>query len=135
MVVHVDASLDDVPSESQRRLAPRTGSIEIEPERDRVRVRCTGAIEAQAALEIREECEGLLERGFTCVILDLAQTTSIGPAAVSAIAAVVRRSRELGARFSVVLGSGNAAITLRRAGLLSELQVEDAPRTFLDWSR
>jgi hypothetical protein len=54
---------------------------------------------------------------------------------VSAIAAVQRRARELGARFSVVLGGGNAAITLRRAGLLSELQVENAPRTFLDWTR
>jgi anti-anti-sigma regulatory factor len=135
MLVDLDASLDDVPSESRRRPTPPSGSIAIEPERDRVRVRCTGVIEAHGAMEIREECEGLLERGFTSVILDLAHTTSIGPAAVSAIAAVHRRSRELGARFSVVLGRSNAAITLRRAGLLAELQLEDAPRTFLDWSR
>jgi anti-anti-sigma regulatory factor len=135
MVVDVDASLDDVPSESRRRLARQTGSIEIQPERDRVRVRCAGALDTYAALEMRGECEGLLERGFTRVILDLAETSSIEPAAVSAIAAVHRRARELGARFSVVLGVGSAAVTLRRAGLLSELQIEDVPRTFLDWSR
>jgi anti-anti-sigma regulatory factor len=135
MVIHVDASLDDSPSERRRRFAPPSGSIAIEPERDRVRVRCAGVIDSPTAREIKDECDGLLERGFTRVILDLAQTTSIEPAAVSAIAAVHRRSRELGARFSVVLGGGNAAITLQRAGLLGELVVEDSPRKFLDWSR
>lgn len=135
MVLDVDTGLDDGPSESRRRFTPRNGSIAIEPERDRVRVRCAGVIDAHAAREMSKECEGLLERGFTRVILDLTQTTSIEPVAVSAIAAVQRRSRELGARFSVVLGAGNAAITLRRAGLLSELQLDDAPSMFLDWSR
>lgn len=135
MVVHVNASLDADPSESRRLVAPGTGSIEIEPERDRVRVRCAGVLDAHTAREMRGECEGLLERGFTSVILDLARTSSIEPAAVSAIAAVQRRARELGARFSVLVGGGDAAITLRRAGLLSELRLEGTPRTFLDWSR
>jgi anti-anti-sigma regulatory factor len=135
MVVHLDASLDDVPSENKLRLAQRTGAIEIEPERERVRVRCAGVLDAHLAREMRVECEGLLERGFTGVILDLGQSSSIGPPAVSAIAAVQRRARELGARFSVVVGCSDAAITLRRAGLLGELPLGDTPRTFLDWSR
>ena len=101
MVVHVDESLDDDQSARRRPSEPRHRSIEVAPERHRVRVRCAGALDAGTAPEMRRECEGLLERGFARVILDLAQTTSIGPAAVSAIVMVQHRARELGGRFSL----------------------------------
>lgn len=109
--------------------------IRIDPERDRVRVRCRGSLDGPAAAQLREECGGLIDRGFDRVILDVSQTTAMTPAAVSAIAAVDRRARARACRFSVVPGSGRAAATLRRAGLLGQLQLEGAPETFLDWSR
>jgi hypothetical protein len=54
---------------------------------------------------------------------------------VSAIAAVNRRARVRGCRFSVVPGSGDAAATLRRTGLLGQLRLEGPAELFLDWSR
>jgi anti-anti-sigma regulatory factor len=109
--------------------------IRIDPERDRVRVRCGGALDAVAAAQLREECAGLIERGFDRVILDMIATTDIAPAVVSAVAAVNRRARARGCRFSLAPGSGSAAATLRRAGLLGQLELEGADDTFLDWSR
>jgi anti-anti-sigma regulatory factor len=109
--------------------------IEIEPERDRVRVRCGGALDAPYAMQLRQDCEGLIQRGFTRVILDLSRATEITLAVVSAIAAVNRTARAQGCRFSVAPGSGDVAMTLRRSGLLGLLQLEGAAETFLDWSR
>ncbi len=109
--------------------------IRIDPERDRVRVRCAGALDDDAAAQLAEDCGGLIDRGFTRVILDISQATAIAPAVVSAIAAVDRRARAKACRFSVVPGTGDAAATLRRAGLLGQLRLEGPAETFLDWSR
>ena len=98
-------------------------------------MRCGGALEADAADELRRECEGLLDRGFARVILDLTHATTLSPAAVGAIATVNHRARALGVRFSVVPGGADIAATLRRAGLLGQLQLEGPSEVFLDWSR
>ncbi len=109
--------------------------IRIDPERDRVRVRCTGALDDGVADQLIEDCAGLIDRGFTRVILDMSQATVIAPAVVSAIAAVDRRARERGCQFSVAPGRGEAAATLRRAGLLGQLRLDGVAEVFLDWSR
>ena len=109
--------------------------IRIDPERDRVRVRCEGPLANDAAVRLAEDCDGLIERGFDHVILDMTGATAISPAAVSAIAALNRRARAHGCRLSVVPGAGDAAATMRRAGLLGQLRLEGAAETFLDWSR
>ena len=128
----------DAMSPGRRRFQPaEAGSIEIQPERERVRVRvrCGGALDRRAAARVGEECEGLFDRGFRRVILDLSQTTSVSPAAISAIAAVDRRARASGVRLSVVAPGGSVAVTLRRAGLLDRLQLEGSAEVFMDWSR
>src|ERR1700753_971308 len=109
--------------------------IEIEPERDRVRVRCGGALDAPCAVQLRQDCEGLIERGFDHVILDVSRATVMTLAVVSAIAAINRAARTAGCRFAVAPGSGDAAVTLRRSGLLGMLLLEGTAETFLDWSR
>ncbi len=109
--------------------------IEIEPERDRVRVRCGGALDAPSAVQLRQDCEGLIERGFDHVILDVSRATVLTLAVISAIAAINRDARGQGCRFTVVPGSGDVAVALRRSGLLGMLQLEGAAETFLDWSR
>jgi anti-anti-sigma regulatory factor len=109
--------------------------IRIDPERDRVRVRCAGVLDDSAADQLSEDCAGLIDRGFDRVILDTSQATAISPAVVSAIAEVDRRARVRGCRFSVAPGSGDAAATLRRAGLLGQLRLEGVAELFLDWSR
>jgi anti-anti-sigma regulatory factor len=109
--------------------------IRIDPERDRVRVRCAGVLDDSAASRLIEECAGLIDRGFDRVILDTSQATAIAPAVVSAIAAIDRRARAQGCRFSVAPGGGDAAATLRRAGLLGQLRLEGTAEVFLDWSR
>jgi anti-anti-sigma regulatory factor len=116
-------------------VAHEASQITIDPERDRVRVRCVGTLGDDAAVQLAQDCDGLIDRGFDRVILDLTQATAVAPAAVSAIAAVIRRARAHGCRLSVVPGSGEAAATLRRAGLLGQLRLEGAAETFLDWSR
>jgi anti-anti-sigma regulatory factor len=113
----------------------QTTWIRIDPERDRVRVRCGGALDGSAARPLREDCGGLIDRGFTRVILDLRHATAVAPEVVSAIAAIDRSARTRRCRFSVAPGSGSAAATLRRAGLLGQLELEGADETFLDWSR
>jgi MFS superfamily sulfate permease-like transporter len=127
MVVAIDDGID-------RGHAPAPW-IRIDPERDRVRVRCGGALDGVAAAQLREECAGLMERGFARVILDMTETTDIVPGVVSAIAAVNRRARTRGCRLSVAPGHGGAADALRRAGLLGQVELEGASRTFLDWTR
>jgi anti-anti-sigma regulatory factor len=109
--------------------------IRIDPERDRVRVRCVGALDDASAVQLTEDCAGLIDRGFDRVILDLSQATVIAPAVVSAIAAVDRRARAQACQFSVVPGRGGAAATLHRAGLLGQLRLEGPAELFLDWSR
>ena len=109
--------------------------VELHPERDRVRVRCGGVLDAATAEELRHECDGLFDRGFARVILDLTHVDSVSPAAVGTIAAVNHRARSLGVRFSVVPGGADVAGTLRRAGLLGQLQLEGPTEMFLDWSR
>jgi anti-anti-sigma factor len=120
-----------------RRSEPRQHeALAIEPERDRVRVWCRGALDTFAATRLRDECNGLLERGFTRLVLDLSRATSIGPAGVTTIAATDQRARTLGARLSVVPPTGTAAETLRRSGLLGQLHLEGArDDIFWDWSR
>jgi anti-anti-sigma factor len=126
----------DAMAPGRRRFQPaQAGSIEIQPERERVRLRCGGALDPRAAAEVREEYEGLFDRGFRSVILDLSQTTSVSPAGISTIAAVDRRARACGVRLSVVAGGGSVATTLRRAGLLDRLQLEGRAEVFMDWSR
>jgi anti-anti-sigma regulatory factor len=109
--------------------------IEIEPERDRVRVRCGGALDAACAVQLRQDCEGLMERGFDHVILDVSRATVMTLAVVSAIAAISRAARTQGCRFTVAPGNGDVAVALRRSGLLGMLQLEGTAETFLDWSR
>jgi len=132
----VNDLIEAVPTAERRRFASgEAGWVELRPERDRVRVRCGGAMEISAAEELRQECEGLFDRGFERVILDLSHVVSLSPAAVGAIATVNHVARGLGVRFSVVPGGGNIAATLRRAGLLGQLQLEGPTEVFLDWSR
>jgi anti-anti-sigma factor len=120
----------------RRRFEPaEAGSIKIQPERERVRVRCRGVLDPETAAAVREECQGLFDRGFRSVILDLSQTPSVSPAGISAIAAVDRSARASGARLSIVAGGGSVAIPLRRAGLLDRLQLEGGAEVFMDWSR
>ena len=127
---------DAAPAAEPRRFRPaQAGWIELHPERERVRMRCGGTLDARAADELRQECEGLFDRGFARVILDLSHATSLSPAAVGAIATVNHRARGLGVRLSVVPGGANIAATLRRAGLLGQLQLEGPSEMFLDWSR
>jgi anti-anti-sigma factor len=133
MVVH---DVSDAAPAANRRFAPATaGWVELQPERERVRVRCGGAMDAGTADELRQECDGLFDRGFARVILDLGHAESLSPAVVGAIAAVNHRARSLGVRFSVVPGGAEVAATLRRAGLLGQLQLEGPTEMFLDWSR
>lgn len=121
---------------AQRRFRPsRSESITIEPEGDRVRVRCEGALNARAAAQLRTDCEELLDRGWEGVIVDLTHATTIAPAVVSAIAFIDHHARGVGSRFSVAPGSGHAATTLRRAGLLGQLALEGAPEMFWEWTR
>lgn len=130
------AAANPVPTARHRRFRSSTQQpIAVEPERDRVRVRCTGALDARAATQLRDECEGLLARGFACIVVDLGQSASIGPAGVTAIATIEQRARMLGARLSVVPPTGAAAASLRRAGLLGHLQLDGADDMFWDWTR
>jgi anti-anti-sigma regulatory factor len=127
MVVALDDSVGEVHSAGPW--------IRVEPERDRVRVSCGGALERAEARQLREDCGGLIDRGFDRLILDLTEATSVAPAVISAIASVDRRARVRGCRFSVAPGTGRAAATLRRSGLLGQLQLEGGREMFLDWSR
>lgn len=136
MSAQADDTVDELAMGRRRRFRPaHNGSIEVEPERDRVRVRCAGPVDSSAAAALRNECEGLLDRGFSRLVLDLSEATSIGPAAVSAIARIDRRARALGSRLSVAPGVGTVAAVLHRSGLLSQLELEGVHDTFLDWSR
>jgi anti-anti-sigma regulatory factor len=76
--------------------------------------------------------KGCLTQASGSLSLDLGQTTTASPAAISAIAGVDRRARASGVRFSIVPGGGGAAITLRRAGLLDPRQLEGGAEVFMD---
>ena len=132
----VDDVSDAAPAAERRRFRPaQAGWIELHPERERVRVRCGGEMDTRTADEVRRECEGLFERGFDRVILDMSHTTSISPAAAGMLAAADRGARSFGVRFTLIPGGGEVAATLRRIGLLGQPELEGAAEVFLDWTR
>jgi anti-anti-sigma factor len=109
--------------------------LELEPDRARVRVRPIGPLDAVAAAELEAECDGLLERGFDAIVLDLSATTALSPAAVGVIAAVQRHAHRQAALLTVVPGNELTTGVLRRSGLLAQLMVAGGPTTFFEWSQ
>jgi anti-anti-sigma factor len=103
--------------------------------REAFRVAPTGTVGFIEARALEQECLQLLDQGAARLVLDLARTEQLGPAALGTIAAIERHARRLGARFSVALGDETVTRTLSRAGLLGQLEVEGARDTFFEWTR
>jgi anti-anti-sigma regulatory factor len=99
------------------------------------RLRPTGVVGFLASRQLEAECIDLLDRGATHVIVDLRATEALGPTAIAAIAAVDRRARQLGSRFSIVLGNDHVTDALAHTGLLRQLQLAGPREIFFDWSR
>jgi anti-anti-sigma regulatory factor len=98
-------------------------------------VRPAGVIGFVASRQLEAECLDLFDRGVTQVIMDLRAAVALGPTAIAAIAAVDRRTRQLGLRLSIVLGNDAVTDALARTGLLQQLQLEGPREVFFDWSR
>jgi anti-anti-sigma factor len=100
-----------------------------------VYLRPIGSLSSNQAQQLESEGTDLLARGFGWLVLDLRQTTSIGPAGIAAIAGLARRVRLAGARLTTRSGPASVMRTLQRSGLLQFLELEGAPRQFFEWSR
>jgi anti-anti-sigma factor len=75
--------------------------IEIEPDRDRVRVAPCGELDIATAPEVAAELDGLVERGFRAIVIDLRRTTFIDSTGVHLL---IRQGARPDASITVVDG-------------------------------
>lgn len=98
--------------------------IEIQPERHRVRVAPHGELDIATVPKLAEELDGLVERGFRTIVIDLRPTTFIDSSAVHLL---VRQTARRDAAVSVISGPRCVTRVLDVAGVRDALPFEPAP--------
>jgi anti-sigma B factor antagonist len=86
-------------------------------------VRARGEIDLATAPEVQSRAVALLDQGHEHVVIDLRRVSFIDSMGISALLSATQRARELGARFSVILGDKSAMRALDIAGVLGMLDL------------
>ena len=99
--------------------------VKVIPDRDRVIVAPAGEIDLATAPRIQRDVLGLLEQGFTRVVVDLRQVEFLDSQGIRALVLAHNRARELGATMPVLLGSAEGPRrALEISGVLAYLDVD-----------
>jgi anti-sigma B factor antagonist len=98
-------------------------TLDVAPSDDRMVLRARGEIDLATAPELQSRAVSLLEQGHKHVVVDLRRVSFIDSMGISALILATRRARELGARFSVILGEKSAMRALDIAGVLDMLDL------------
>ena len=112
----VEGSIPRSPAEAFR--------IETRPDRHRVLVAPQGELDLATVADVAEEIEGLVERGFRAVVIDLRATSFIDSTGVHLM---VRQTARTDARNTVIDGPGPVSRVFDLAGVRDLLRFEATP--------
>jgi anti-sigma B factor antagonist len=95
--------------------------VEVEPDRDAVRVYPIGELDLSTVSEVRAQLEELTSAGFCRVILDLRRTTFLDSSGVRVALDAHTAAAADGAEFAIVPGPPEVQRTFEVAGLSDQL--------------
>ena len=95
--------------------------IEIQPDRRRVLVALHGELDIDTAAGVAEEIDGLVERGFSAIVIDLRPTTFIDSTGVHLL---LRQTARTDARVTVIDGPQVVSRVFDLAGVRVALAFE-----------
>ena len=101
-------------------------SLQVQPERDSVRITLAGELDLATVDELDAEVGGLLDRGFGQIVLDLRGLTFIDSSGIHELLKSTRAADRRGARLDVVFGPGAVARAVELCGVRDQLNVGEA---------
>jgi anti-sigma B factor antagonist len=122
------ARTDDVPPATVRVHAgqvPSAFSVDVQPERDVVRVCPRGEVDMDTVGAVRSQLDELTGAGFTCVVLDLRGTTFLDSTGLRLAVEAHAASAADGWEFGIIPGPPNVQRTFDIAGLSERLPFVD----------
>jgi anti-sigma B factor antagonist len=102
-------------------------TIEVVPERERVRVTLSGELDLATSGQVERDVHALLERGFEDIVVDLRELTFIDSSGIHALLECRRSARQLGARLAVILAPGIVTRAVELCRVRDQLDVVSAP--------
>lgn len=103
---------------------PEAFRIEIQPDGDRVLVAPHGELDVATTPGLDDEIDGLVERGFRKLVIDLRATSFVDSTVVHLL---VRQTARPDATISVIVGRPSTRRVFEIAGALDILTLEPAP--------
>lgn len=99
-------------------------SVDIVPDRERVRVAPVGEVDIATADQLGRPIVELLEGGFERVVVDLRDVTFLDSTGIHTLVQCHRRARDLSARMSIILGGPATRRVLDITGIIDHLEIE-----------
>jgi anti-sigma B factor antagonist len=109
----------------------RPFTVEVEPQREVVRVCPCGEVDLATVGDVREQVDELLSAGFTRVLLDLREATFLDSTGLRLIIELARSSQADGWQFVLIDGSAPVRRVFDVTGLRSHLPFVDASEVAL----
>jgi len=104
----------------------RPFTVEVEPQREVVRVCPCGEVDLATVDDVREQVDELLSAGFTRVLLDLRQISFLDSTGLRLIIELVQSSQADGWQFVLIDGSAPVRRVFDVTGLRDQLPFVDA---------
>jgi anti-anti-sigma factor len=100
--------------------------VDVEPEREFVRVCPSGEIDVATTGTVRERIADVMEEGFRCIVVDLRQATFLDSTGLRLMVDLDASSRTGGWRFAIIAGPAEVQRAFEVTGLLARLPFVDA---------
>ena len=117
------APQDGVLSASISAVSPPEFQLLVHPERERVVVTTVGELDLMSAGAVESAVIGLLERGFSHVVVDLRGLSFLDSTGIRALLTCHARAQRENARLSIILGDDRTRRPLEICGVLDALSV------------
>jgi anti-anti-sigma factor len=98
--------------------APLEFRVDVEPERERVRICPVGELDLATVDEVRAHMEDVKRAGFRRVVLDLRGTTFMDSTGIRLVLEADASARDDGWEFALVAGRGEVQRVLEIAGVV-----------------
>lgn len=98
-------------------------TLDVRPDRERVHVVPAGELDMATCPLVEAEVDGLLERRFRHVVIDLRQLTFIDSSGAHLLLNAGRRAQASGSRLSLMLAPGAVSRVLELCGVLECFEV------------
>ena len=100
--------------------------VDVEPEREFVRVCPHGEIDVATTGTVRERIADLMKEGFRRIVVDLRQATFLDSTGLRLMVDLDASSRSAGWRFAIIAGPAEVQRAFEVTGLLARLPFVDA---------